>query len=148
MIINLNIDIQASPQTVFDVVTHVRSWPDNISAIEAVEVVSEGPVRVGTVFRETRTLHGRTTTEEMSVTELEPSRLFTVTAENHGTRYRAEQRLVPTGSGCRLEISFEGRAATLMAILMMPMGLLFRGTVRRMLEDDLKEIKAVSEKKA
>jgi hypothetical protein len=88
-------------------------------------------VAVGTRFRETREMFGRKATEEMTVAEIEPPRRLVLTAFNHGTAYRVEHLLTAESAGTRV---------TLAARLLMPLGLLFRGTVRRQLVSDLADL--------
>jgi carbon monoxide dehydrogenase subunit G len=137
--------IAAPTERVFAIATDVPHWPEVIRGIESVEMLTTGPMRVGTRFRETRTMHGSKTTEEMTVAELAAPSRFVLTAENHGARYRVEHLFASEAGGTRLTLSFEGKPVTLFAYLMMPLGYLFAGAVRRQLESDLADLKRRAE---
>lgn len=137
--------IAAPLETVFQLMTDIPRWPRTITAIERVDVLTDGPVAVGTRFRETRRMFGREATEEMTVSELTPPTRFVLTAFNHGTAYRAEHSLAPTNGGTRLTLTFEGIPKTLGARLLMPLGLMMKGTVKKQLAADLADIKRAAE---
>jgi hypothetical protein len=140
-------EIQAAPEIVYDTVTDVRNWPRFITAIESIELVGATGIAPGTRFRETRTMFGRKATEEMTIRVLDRPRLFSHTAESHGSRYLGEHRITPTARGARLSVLFEGRPARLSAWLLLPLGLLFAGTVRRHLAGDLEDVRKEAERR-
>jgi uncharacterized protein YndB with AHSA1/START domain len=147
MNVSLETDIAAPPGVVFATVTDVARWADFISGIDRVEMLTDGPVGIGSRFRETRTMFGRSASEEMTVAELAPPRRLVLTAENHGTRYVATHDIMPSPMGARLVLGFEGTPVTVAARLFSVIGLLFVGTLRRKLEEDLREFKAEAERR-
>jgi carbon monoxide dehydrogenase subunit G len=140
--------IEAPCETVFAVVADIERWPRFISGVESVELLGGGAMVVGTRFRETRVMFGRRATEEMTVAEMAPPRRLVLTALNHGTAYRAEHSLGPMGQHTRLKLVFDGRPATLVAWLLMPLGMLFRGALKRQLAADLADLKREAERQA
>ena len=139
--------VSAPPDVVFAVVRDVESWPQFISAIRQVEMLTPGAPSIGSRFRETRTMFGRTATEEMTVAELDPPHRLVLTAFNHGTAYRAEHVLEAEGAGARLTLMFEGRPVSLAARLFAPLGWMFMGTVKRQLASDLADLKREAERR-
>jgi carbon monoxide dehydrogenase subunit G len=137
--------VNAPPDVVFQTTADIANWPKFISGIQAVELLTPGPVAAGMRFRETRTMFGKAATEEMTVAEFEPPRRFLLTAFNHGTAYRAEHTFAAEGAGTRLRLAFEGRPVALAARLFIPLGWLFASSVRRQLEGDLADLKAEAE---
>lgn len=140
--------IAAPPERVFAAATDVHHFADIVPAIEKVEVLTPGPMRVGTRFRETRRLMGRSATEEMTVTAFDPPRGYVVGAESHGCRYRTEFRFEPQGSGTRMVMDFGAEPLTftakVLSVLMKPM-------IKKMMDlcaQDLEAIKAHVEKRA
>lgn len=117
--------VAAPPERCFERATDLRRAPETIRAITAMEVLTDGPIGVGTRFRETRVLFERACSEEMEITSFDPPRGYVVRAESHGCRYRTEFRFTPRGSGTELEMIFEARpltaAAKVMSFLMKPM---------------------------
>ncbi len=137
--------INAPPETVFRLATDITHWQDRIPGILRIEVLTPGPVRIGTVFRETRIMFGREATEEMTVAELEPPRRFALTATNHGASYFTLHEFEHDGAGTRVVVTFEGRPLSLYAWLFQPLGWLMKGMLRRMLAADLASLKAACE---
>ena len=148
MRITVQLKIDAPPDVTFALVADIPGWPRVISGIQSVDMLTPGPVAVGTRFRETRVMFGRQATEEMTVAEIEAPRRLILTAFNHGTAYRAEHLFEAHGGGTKLELAFEGRPVTLLARLLTPLGLLFRGTVKRQLEADLADLAREAERRA
>ncbi len=132
----------------FATVTDVANWPSFARTIDTLEILTPGPVGIGTRFRETRTMFGRSATEEMTVVVHDPPHQFDLTAENHGTRYLARHEIVPTPAGARLRLEFGGTAMTFAAKLGMAIGFLFKGAVTKQLQSDLAEMKAEAERRA
>ena len=140
--------IAAPPETVFTVLSDIPRWPDSIPNIEKVEMLTSGPVNVGTRFRETRKMHGRSATEEMTVVKYDPPHRFDLSAENHGARYLATQEVIPVTGGSRLVLTFGATPLTLMARLFSVLGFAFAGSIRRQLQRDLDHVKAEAERRA
>jgi len=64
--------ICATPEDVFEALTNLdrlRSWMPNLVAIES---LTEGPVRVGSQWKETRKMFGKEASELFEVTKFEP----------------------------------------------------------------------------
>jgi hypothetical protein len=148
MKIEIATDIAAPPEVVYATISDIAHWQDFIRAVERLEILNPGPVAVGTKFRETRTMFGRTATEEMTVAVLDPPRRFDVTAESRGTRYRAIHEITAAPGGSRLRLVFEGTAVTFGARVGMVIGALFKGAVTKQLQSDLADIKAEAERRA
>lgn len=117
--------IELPPERVFAAAADFANAPARISGIVRVEMLSEGPVGIGTRFRETRRMFGKEAVEEMTVIAFEPGRSYVLGAENHGCRYRSEIRVEPDGQGSRITMSFAGEPLTffakVMGFLMKPM---------------------------
>jgi uncharacterized protein YndB with AHSA1/START domain len=134
--------VDAPPERVFALASNFPHAAEHVSGIARVEMLTEGPVGVGTRFRETRVMFGREATEEMEVTAFDPPRSYALGCENHGTRYHSEVRVVPCGdgeTGCHLELDFEATPLTLpakvMTFLMKPMMKRLLGGIGRDLDD-------------
>lgn len=92
-------EIGAAPERVFEVFSDLRTMPERVRGVDAVEVLTEGPIRKGTVFRETRTMMGKQHTEEMTVTEFVPGRRITFEAHSSGMHYISSFGFEPSASG-------------------------------------------------
>lgn len=141
MEINLETLIEAPADRVFQVLTEVERLPDRVSAITHIEMLTSGPLRVGSRFRETRRMFGREATEVMTVAEMEPPERLVLTASGHGTDYRVEHLLAAEGARTRLSMAFSGVPRTFTAWLLAPLGALMKGSVKRQIAGDLAELK-------
>ena len=145
-IFSTNKHIEASQAEVFALATDFGRAAEVIRAIENVEMVTDGPIGVGTRFLETRTVLGHGTTQEMEVTAFESPSLYTLSCESHGARYITEVRLVPNGTGTDVELRFEARPLTFMAKAMAEMLRPMLDSVAGVLENDLDDLKAALER--
>ena len=140
--------IAAEPGRVFRVATDVASIAETMSGVDSVEVLTEGPVGEGTRWRETRTMYGKKATEEMWVTGFDPPRSFVVEAASHGAHYRSEFTFEPDGEGTRLTLVFEARPVSRLARLLSFLTAAMMNSVRKLLEQDMEDVKRVAESSA
>lgn len=132
---------------VFDVFTDLGSASRNLSGIKQLEII-EGSERmeVGTRWRETRAMMGKDSTETMWVTELTPNKSYSVDAESHGTKYHSMFTFEEIGGATEVTWTFEGKPQTSSAKLISVLGFLFVGSLKKMMAQDLQELKAICEK--
>jgi carbon monoxide dehydrogenase subunit G len=137
--------VAAPPARVFEVVSDLRNTAGRVKGITKMEVLTEGPVRKGTRFRETRKMFGRDATEEMEITAFDPPRSYTMECKNHGCHYVSEFRVKPTAAGSELELSFQARPLTFFAKVM---GTLMRPLAKKLVAScskDLDDLARVAE---
>ena len=72
MKIEVETEVAAPPDVVYATVTDVVRWPDLMRGVERVEILTPDALATGTMFRETRTIFGRSATEEMTVAAYDP----------------------------------------------------------------------------
>jgi uncharacterized protein YndB with AHSA1/START domain len=134
--------IAATPERVFAAVVDIPGWAQRITAIERIDMLTPGPVGVGTRFRETRRMFGREATEEMWVEAIEAPHRFVLAAASNGARYRSEHALHDGGDGRTiLRLAFEGRPEATWARLLSPLlALAMKGKITTMLAKDLHEL--------
>jgi carbon monoxide dehydrogenase subunit G len=139
----------AAPQDrVWAVVTDLERSPEVIRAIEAVEIHTEAGFDVGTRWTETRTMMGRTATETMEVTAVDPGRSYIVEADSGGTHYRSEFTLTPDEDGTVLTMTFVGEPSGLGGkVAAATLGRLFARATRKALAADLDDIGTASERR-
>jgi uncharacterized membrane protein len=133
--------IRAPVERVFDSAIDLRNAPGRIKGIKKLEVLDDGPIRVGTRFRETRVMFGREATEEMKVTALERPQMYAVGCESHGCRYHSEFHFRPIAEGTEVAMTFRGEPQTLFAkiigFLMAPMA----KSIMKICAQDLEDLK-------
>lgn len=139
--------IKADPRRVFEVLSDFRTADQRVSGIKKLEVLTDGPIRKGTRFRETRVMFGREATEEMEVADFQPDRSYTVSCNSCGAVWSSTFRFVPEAGGTRLEVSMECRAVSFLAKLMKPLSGLFAGSIRKCVQQDLEDMARFLESK-
>lgn len=140
MRIEVTRQIDAAPERVFEVFTDLAQATERIEAIEHLEVLTDGPIGEGTRFTETRKIFGKSSSETMTITSFDPPASYTVEAESCGTHYISSYSFDPVDKGTRVAISFEGRPITLLAKLMMPLGILMCGSIKKMIAKDMDDL--------
>ncbi|MFE4593733.1 SRPBCC family protein [Streptomyces laurentii] len=89
--------VAASPGRVWLMITDLPELPRTLSAVDRVEVLTQGGFAVGTRWRETRRTLGRQATEELTVTVCEPAERYVTVADAGGMHYACELALAPDG---------------------------------------------------
>ncbi|MFT7487150.1 MAG: hypothetical protein ACI9F9_003009 [Candidatus Paceibacteria bacterium] len=148
MIVEAQVCINGSKQAIWAAITDIENAAKVISGIEAVEVL-ERPESgwVGVKWRETRTMFGKQATEVMWVTEAVENEFYTTRAESHGFVYLSTVSMVEQAGGFALVRTHVSKPQGFVAKLMsLPMGLAFRGVMKKCLMQDLNDIKAAVEK--
>jgi len=144
--LSVSTHVSAPVERVFAVYTDIGKAAERIPDIVAVELLTEGPFRVGTRWRETRVMFKKQATEEMWVTSVDPPRSYTVEAESHGMRYSTRFSFVPDGAGTEVRWDFASTPQTLGTKLLSPvLDLLMKGTMKKCMLRDLEALRGVAE---
>lgn len=142
-----SVRVRAPAARVFHAISDFPNAPKLIKGITKIEMLTDGPTRVGTTFRETRMMFGREATETMEVSRLEPGRAYELTCMSCGCRYVSEMRAQPVGDETDLSLSFQATPLTFVAKVM---GFVMRPLFRSMckaISNDLVEMKAEIERR-
>lgn len=143
--LELSVSIDASTEKVFDILSDLSKGAERMSQIEIIEVLTEGPVQVGTRWKETRMMMGHATTEELTVTQYDPPNRFGVGGESCGTRFDSLFECQSKDNGTEVTFTLDTKSITLFAKLMAPLGWLMMGSMRKCLEQDLADLKKAAE---
>ncbi len=138
------IHVNAPPATVFDLAADFPNAARHVEGIDKIEMLTDGPVGVGTRFRETR---GKMGTETLEVTRFEPPRMLCVEADSCGSRFASTFHFEPDGDGTLVRLDIVTEARTFFAKLMAPLGGLMVGMMGKMIEQDLQGLKRAAEAK-
>ena len=130
----------------FEVFTDIPKAAERIPGITKLEMLSEGPFRIGTRWREPRVVMKKEATEEMGVTGFDPPHSYEVEAESHGTHYDTRFEFTPDGDGTPVTWTFRGTPLTFGAkVVAVVFGPLFKGMMMKMLMADLEALREVCE---
>lgn len=147
MQVKTEIYINAPIDKVFDVFADIKNAESRIEGISKIEILSEVKSGVGTRWRETRVIFGKEATEEMEISKLEKNKMYEVVAASNGAEYRTIFDFKEVNGGTKVEMIFEGKPVSLMAKLMTPLGFLFKGMTKKLLQKDMDDLKEFIEAK-
>lgn len=137
--------IAAERERVFDVFSDLRHAAGRIAAIKRLEVLTEGPIRKGTRFRETRIMFNREATEEMEIVDFLPGRSYTVQCLSCGVLWSSTFRFEAAGGETEVSLDMSCKPKTFFARLMSPLGRLMAGGMLKCVGQDLEDLKKFAE---
>jgi uncharacterized protein YndB with AHSA1/START domain len=150
MIVEAQVTINGSRAAVWAAITDIENAVNTISGIDNIEVL-EKPANglVGLRWRETRMLFGKPATAEKWIIEAAENESYTTKAESDGFVFLCSKRISEGSGGITLTESHDSRPQGLVAKLMsIPMGLFFKGVVKKAVLQDLGDIKAAVEQES
>jgi carbon monoxide dehydrogenase subunit G len=144
--------IAATPEVVFNAASDFAAAPTRIPGITKVEMITSGPTRLGTKFRESRMMFGKEATETMEVIDFRPGHSYTLRADSGGCEYKTIVSVQPLSTSNRsspstapgTEVTFDFSAApyTFGARLASAIfGWMMRGACTKMIKQDLISLK-------
>ena len=146
MKITSNIQIKAPIEKVFNVFSDLTTIGDRVKGINKLEVLEGSPqMTMGTKWKETRTMMGKEATEIMWVSEITPPNNYVVEAASHGTEYRSVYTFESDGGATNVTVEFSGKPISITAKLMNITTILFANSLKKMLLQDMKDLKKFCE---
>jgi hypothetical protein len=139
--------VDAPPSLVFQLFTDFEHAPERVTGITQLDILTPGPVGVGTRFRESRRIHGHEASEEMEITAFEPGRHFDVRCRSGGREYRSAYRFSPEGPGTKVEVDFESEPLSLAAKLMSPIANSTANAMKKHIVADIEDLKRQAEQR-
>jgi carbon monoxide dehydrogenase subunit G len=134
--------IAASSEVVFAFMQDVQHFPEVITSVVRAEKLTDGPVGLGTRFRETRKVNGREVSAEIEVTTYEPPRRYSATSTQSGITATYHYTLTPEAGGTRIDLQADVSASGLKKLLL-PVVVRF---MKKEDEDHLQQLKAAVER--
>lgn len=149
MNIKVQVNIQGPKEKVWHIITDIEKASKTISGIEKIEILNQPESGlVGLKWRETRTLFGKTATEDMWITDVIDHQSYKTRAESHGAIYMSSLTISEQNNETLLNMEFSSEAQTFAAkIMSVLMGSLFKSATKKVLLQDLNDIKAAVERK-
>ena len=112
--------ISRPPKVVFDFITTPDNAPKVVQSVKSMVKLTEGPVRVGTRYRETRLMNGKEQQAELEVVEYEPQQKYAMKNVTEGIETVYRYMFHPEADGTRVDLACEVKAGGLKK-LMLPM---------------------------
>lgn len=139
--------VAAPVDTAFDAASDLERAAEQIHAIEKIELLTPGPIGVGTRWRETRKMMGHEATETLEIAAFDRPRSYTIGCESCGSHFETTFRFAAAADDATdvsVEVNCEPRS--FMATLMAPLGnLVFAKMMRKCMDADLEDIKRAAE---
>ncbi len=142
----IGVTVIAPPARVFAIAADIPRINNIIPSITRVEVLTPGPTRVGTRWRETRKAGPGSAAVELEVIAFDPDRFMTIVGTMAGTRYTSTFTFQPIPEGTQVSLDCNAKPSTFLARLMLPLTMLMLPMMSRDMAGDLKALKAAAEK--
>src|SRR5215468_9712954 len=133
--------IAAPVHRVFEFFTDIGSGAPHVAGIKKIEMMTPGRFGLGTKWLETREVLGITDSAEMEVTSFERNRTYTITHHKAGVRIDTLFWFEPSNDGTYVSVEFELDGGGLPPGLMTPVNWAIEGKVRKVLGQDMADLK-------
>lgn len=149
MNVSTDIYIEAPLASVWHAITDIKHSQEMITGIIGLEILNQPENQlIGLKWKETRLMFGKEATEIMWITDAVDQQFYRTRAESHGSVYISELSVTEKETGTVLTMGFSGKAQTvLMKCLSVLMTPFMKGSMIKMLDKDLADIKHFVEKK-
>lgn len=137
-----SLQISADPARVYQIITDIEGAPKHTPDILRIQMLTPGPLAVGSRWNETRKMMNKEVTLPIWVTELRPGEGYSVACETMKVKYVTRFDIEPLINGCLLSLTMDAAPETFMAKLMMNMA---KGAMDKAIFKDLESIKLAAE---
>lgn len=141
----VDIFIKAPSEVCFAVFSDLDRMAERITALIKLEVLTEGPMALGSKWRETRKMFGHESSEVMTISEFDSPKYYAATAASHGAEYYSRYDFVSEADGTRVTMTFRTKAVSLMAKVMAIFSGALMKSISNAISADMEELKKVIE---
>jgi uncharacterized protein YndB with AHSA1/START domain len=141
MRIEHSVEIKCPVDEVFGYITKPENTPQWQAGMLESQQVSEGPMRVGTIFTEVRQMMGRKMHQKMEVTEYEPNQKWSFRSIEAPVPHEAHLVFESIGDGTRVSLNSLGKPTGLFRLL----SPLIRRQLKGQFEADFENLKQLLE---
>ena len=131
------IEIAALPEDVWSVLVEVEAWPAWTASMSSVQLVTPGPLRLGSVAK---VRQPRLAPATMTVSEFRDGRSFAWSTGNRLLATVGDHRIEPAAEGSHVTLALRQRGPLAGVV-----GALYRGLIRRYLRLEAEGLKRASE---
>jgi len=148
MIVEVQVTIKGSRTAVWNAITNIGNAAEFISGIEKIEVVEKPATGlVGFKWRETRMYFGKPATVEIWITDAVENEYYKTRAESDGYLFLSTMNISESSNGITLTSTHDYKPQSSVAKLKSISMFLFRGMIKKILQQDLNDIKSAVERK-
>ena len=138
--------LSAPLETVWEAIANFENAADRIQTIVKLEVLTDGPIGLGTRFREARIMFKKEATEEMEITTWNPPNSYTTEADGCGCHYTTVITCEGDGDGARVTMTMSIVPLTTFGKIMGAlMGWMMKGACTKAFDKDLEDLKVFVE---
>jgi uncharacterized membrane protein len=135
--------IHAPVDKVFAISADIPNAPRHIPSIKRIDMLTEGEVRAGTKWKETRLSGKKEAVVELQITQFDAPEAYTVAAEAMGSKYRTVLAFEKAPEGTKVVMTTYVESKGFMAGVMASM---LEKSVKRGLQEDLDALKRACER--
>ena len=147
MIVEVQVTIKGSRTAVWNAITNIENAAEFISGIEKIEVVEKPATGlVGFKWRETRMYFGKPATVEIWITDAVENEYYKTRAESDGYLFLSTMNISESSNGITLTSTHDYKPQSSVAKLKSISMFLFRGMIKKILQQDLNDIKSAVER--
>ena len=110
--------IARSPKEVFEFITASENAPKVAPAIKSMVKLTDGPLRVGTKYLETRLMNGKEHQTELEVIEYQPHQTYSVKNFTEGIEVIYQYTFHPENNGTQVELVCTLKASGLKKLML------------------------------
>ena len=107
---NMSEWVARPPKEVFDFITTSENASKIVQSVTSLVKLTDGPVRVGTRYRETRLMGGKEQQAELEIVEFEPTQKYAMQNVTSGIETVYRYNLQPERDGTRINLVCEVKA--------------------------------------
>jgi uncharacterized protein YndB with AHSA1/START domain len=147
MIVEVQVTIKGSRTAVWNAITNIENAAEFISGIEKIEVVEKPATGlVGFKWRETRMYFGKPATVEIWITDAVENEYYKTRAESDEYLFLSTMNISESSNGITLTSTHDYKPQSSVAKLKSISMFLFRGMIKKILQQDLNDIKSAVER--
>jgi uncharacterized protein YndB with AHSA1/START domain len=147
MIVEVQVTINASRTAVWNAITNIENAAEFISGIEKIEVVEKPATGfVGFKWRETRMYFGKPATVEILITDAVQNEFYKTRAESDGYLFLSTMRVSESSDGITVTSTHDYKPQSTAAKLKSISMVFFKGMIKKILQQDLNNIKSAVER--
>jgi len=110
--------ISRPPKEVFDFITLSDNAPKVVPSVKSMVKLTDGPVRIGTRYRETRLMNGKEQSAELEVVAYEPNQKYAMKNVTEGIEIVYRYTFHPEAGGTRVDLVCEVKASGLKKLVL------------------------------